>query len=58
MHAAACIPAVTDAWQYEGGGAFFNNKGVAIKSSKVTYDAATAARLWKVSSELTHLDAN
>jgi anaerobic selenocysteine-containing dehydrogenase len=25
MHAASCIPAVTGAWQYEGGGAFFNN---------------------------------
>ncbi|HEX2364215.1 MAG TPA: molybdopterin oxidoreductase family protein, partial [Bradyrhizobium sp.] len=25
MHAATCIPAVTGAWQYEGGGAFFNN---------------------------------
>ena len=25
MHAANCIPAVTGAWQYEGGGAFFNN---------------------------------
>src|SRR6185437_10258392 len=25
MHAAVCIPAVTGAWQYEGGGAFFNN---------------------------------
>ncbi|WP_027528485.1 molybdopterin oxidoreductase family protein [Bradyrhizobium sp. Ec3.3] len=25
MHAAACIPGVTGAWQYEGGGAFFNN---------------------------------
>jgi anaerobic selenocysteine-containing dehydrogenase len=25
MHAALCIPAVTGAWQYEGGGAFFNN---------------------------------
>src|SRR3979411_1755841 len=24
-HAALCIPAVTGAWQYEGGGAFFNN---------------------------------
>jgi hypothetical protein len=22
MHAASCIPAVTGAWQYEGGGAF------------------------------------
>jgi retinol dehydrogenase 14 len=37
-------------------GAFFNNKGVATKSSKITYDDATAARLWKVSAELTHLD--
>src|SRR6201991_1391761 len=25
MHAALCIPAVTGAWQVEGGGAFFNN---------------------------------
>jgi anaerobic selenocysteine-containing dehydrogenase len=25
MHAALCIPAITGAWQYEGGGAFFNN---------------------------------
>ena len=25
MHAASCIPAVTGAWQYEGGGAFHNN---------------------------------
>jgi anaerobic selenocysteine-containing dehydrogenase len=25
MHAALCIPAVTGAWQYEGGCAFFNN---------------------------------
>src|SRR6478736_2564714 len=25
MHAAVCVPAVTGAWQYEGGGAFFNN---------------------------------
>ncbi|HEY8335603.1 MAG TPA: molybdopterin oxidoreductase family protein [Tardiphaga sp.] len=25
MHAALCIPAVTGAWQYEGGGAFYNN---------------------------------
>jgi anaerobic selenocysteine-containing dehydrogenase len=28
MHAALCIPAVTGAWQYEGGGAFFNNYGI------------------------------
>jgi NAD(P)-dependent dehydrogenase (short-subunit alcohol dehydrogenase family) len=38
-------------------GAFFNNKGVPIKSSKVTYDNEVAKRLWKVSAELTHLDA-
>src|SRR6202000_522879 len=28
MHAALCVPAVTGAWQYEGGGAFFNNAGI------------------------------
>jgi anaerobic selenocysteine-containing dehydrogenase len=28
MHAALCIPAVTGAWQYEGGGAFFNNQAI------------------------------
>jgi anaerobic selenocysteine-containing dehydrogenase len=28
MHAASCIPAVTGAWQYEGGGAFFNNAAI------------------------------
>ena len=28
MHAALCIPAVTGAWQYEGGGAFFNNHSI------------------------------
>ncbi len=28
MHAASCIAAVTGAWQYEGGGAFFNNGGL------------------------------
>jgi anaerobic selenocysteine-containing dehydrogenase len=28
MHAALCIPTVTGAWQYEGGGAFFNNYGI------------------------------
>jgi retinol dehydrogenase-14 len=36
-------------------GAFFNNKGVAIKSSRVTYDETVAKRLWNVSAELTHL---
>jgi retinol dehydrogenase-14 len=38
-------------------GAFFNNKGVATKSSPVSYDEAAARRLWQVSAELTHLDA-
>jgi anaerobic selenocysteine-containing dehydrogenase len=28
MHAALCIPAVTGAWQHEGGGAFFNNASI------------------------------
>jgi anaerobic selenocysteine-containing dehydrogenase len=28
MHAALCIPAVIGAWQYEGGGAFFNNYAI------------------------------
>lgn len=28
MHAASSIPAVTGAWQYEGGGAFFTNSGI------------------------------
>jgi anaerobic selenocysteine-containing dehydrogenase len=28
MHAAACIAAVTGAWQHEGGGAFHNNGAI------------------------------
>jgi anaerobic selenocysteine-containing dehydrogenase len=28
MHAALCVPTVTGAWQYEGGGAFFNNAAI------------------------------
>ncbi len=28
MHAASCIPAVTGAWQHEGGGAFHNNGAI------------------------------
>ena len=28
MHAASCIPAVTGAWRYEGGGAFHNNADI------------------------------
>src|SRR5919107_6019480 len=30
MHAALCIPAVTGAWQYEGGGAFHSNSGIFV----------------------------
>jgi len=37
-------------------GAFFSNKGVAIKSSKITYDDSVAKRLWDVSAELAHLN--
>ena len=28
IHAASCIPTVTGAWQYEGGGAFHSNSGI------------------------------
>jgi anaerobic selenocysteine-containing dehydrogenase len=28
MHAASCIPAITGAWKYEGGGAFHNNSDI------------------------------
>ncbi len=28
MHAVTCLPAVTGAWQYEGGGALWNNRGI------------------------------
>jgi retinol dehydrogenase 14 len=38
-------------------GAFFNNKGVATKSSPLSYDEDAAKRLWQVSADLTHLDA-
>ena len=37
-------------------GSFFNSKGAAIKSSKISYDDATAKRLWHVSEELTNLE--
>jgi NAD(P)-dependent dehydrogenase (short-subunit alcohol dehydrogenase family) len=37
-------------------GRFFNSKGAAIKSSKISYDDATAKRLWHVSEELTYLE--
>ena len=38
-------------------GTFFNNKGVATKSSAPSYDEDAARRLWQVSAELTHLDS-
>ena len=28
MHAVTCMPAVTGAWQYEGGGALHSNSGM------------------------------
>ena len=28
MHAVSCLPAVTGAWQYEGGGALWSNRGI------------------------------
>jgi NAD(P)-dependent dehydrogenase (short-subunit alcohol dehydrogenase family) len=37
-------------------GTFFNNKGIATKSSAPSYDEDAARRLWQVSAELTHLD--
>ena len=37
-------------------GTFFNNKGVATKSSPPSYDEAAAGRLWQISADLTHLD--
>ena len=39
-------------------GAFFNNKAIVTQSSKLSYDEDAARRLWQVSAELTHLDAN
>jgi NAD(P)-dependent dehydrogenase (short-subunit alcohol dehydrogenase family) len=38
-------------------GTFFNNKGVATKSSPISYDEDAAKRLWQVSAGLTHLEA-
>lgn len=35
-------------------GSFFNVKGVATKSSNLSYDADAAKRLWQVSAALTH----
>jgi retinol dehydrogenase-14 len=37
-------------------GKFFSSKGVAISSSKPSYDEAAAKRLWDISAKLTRLD--
>jgi retinol dehydrogenase 14 len=39
-------------------GKFFSSKGAATKSSKISNDAEAAKRLWQVSAELTHLEAD
>jgi NAD(P)-dependent dehydrogenase (short-subunit alcohol dehydrogenase family) len=39
-------------------GKFFNSKGVATKSSKASNDDEVAKRLWQMSAELTHLEAD
>ena len=38
-------------------GTYFNNKGVATKSSALSYNEDAARRLWQISAELTNLDA-
>ena len=39
-------------------GKYFSHKGVATKSSKVSYDESIARRLWQISAELTQLPAD
>jgi retinol dehydrogenase-14 len=39
-------------------GKFFSSKGVAISSSKPSYDEAAAKRLWDISAKLTRLDGD
>ena len=43
MHAASCIPAVTGAWQYEGGGALHSNSGI-YKWNKTMIEGLDAKR--------------
>src|SRR6201998_4545352 len=50
MHAALCIPAVTGAWQHEGGGAFFNNAGI------WRFDEAIIEGTESVDPRIRHLD--
>lgn len=39
-------------------GKFFSSKGVATRSSKISNDAEVAERLWQISAELTHIEAD
>ncbi|HUR43462.1 MAG TPA: molybdopterin oxidoreductase family protein [Aestuariivirga sp.] len=43
MHAASCIPAVTGAWSYEGGGALHSNSGI-YKWNKTMIEGLDAKR--------------
>ena len=43
MHAALCLPAVTGAWQHEGGGAFHSNSGI-FRLNKRVLEAHDAVR--------------
>jgi len=54
MHAALCIPAVTGAWQYEGGGAFFNNAAIWKFNESVIegHDAIDRATRWLDQSQI------
>ena len=49
MHAASCIPAVTGAWQYEGGGAFFNNASICKFDESIIegHDAIDPTTRWQ-----------
>src|SRR5712675_11796 len=54
MHAALCIPAVTGAWRYEGGGAFFNNYAIWKFNESVIegHDAIDPATRWLDQSQI------
>jgi hypothetical protein len=39
-------------------GKFFNSKGMAVKSSTISYDEDAARRLWLVSADLTDLEVD
>jgi len=43
MHAASCIPTVTGAWQYEGGGAFHSNSGIFGRLDKTMVEGQDVA---------------